>query len=168
MVFTLIRFLLLLLLSFTFGGFLFYASVVVPLGTDVLGSTTQGFVTRRVTNVINAASLLSAAATLIYCWATARNSRTRAQSSIRVPVTCAIVIALTAVVLVWLHGHLEAALDQDDFAVLDSAAFYQTHRIYLWVSTVQWLFSLPVLWWFARPTTIQGNSSIGEAAIDEG
>ena len=44
------RFIVLVALCFWQGGFTFYAGVVVPVGTDVLGSSLkQGFVTRRVT-----------------------------------------------------------------------------------------------------------------------
>ena len=35
------------------GGFLFYAAVVVPTGTEVLGSFEQGRVTRHVTDWLN-------------------------------------------------------------------------------------------------------------------
>lgn len=36
------------------GGFFFYAAVVVPIGSDVLGSPiTQGFVTQEVTRWLN-------------------------------------------------------------------------------------------------------------------
>ena len=45
------RLLLLIGLMFWQGGFLFYAAVVVPVGTRVLGSETeQGFITQSVTN----------------------------------------------------------------------------------------------------------------------
>src|ERR671917_504286 len=45
------RSLLLWLLLLWQGGFLFYTAVVVPIGTDVLGSPlVQGLITRRVTD----------------------------------------------------------------------------------------------------------------------
>ncbi|MEM8732872.1 MAG: hypothetical protein AAGG44_01525 [Planctomycetota bacterium] len=155
MMLTFIRFLLLLLLGFTFGGFLFYASVVVPLGTSILGSTTQGFVTRSVTNVINVASLVSALAIAAYAWTT--SNRFRTEDSIRIPLVSACIIGTTAIILMWLHGHLEQAMADDEFAVMDGESFYRTHRVYLWVSTIQWLSSLPVLWWFARPVRIDAS-----------
>ncbi len=50
--------------SFTvvFLGRLFlYAAVVVPIGGDVLGVTSQGFVTRRVTHVLHVATAVTVA-----------------------------------------------------------------------------------------------------------
>ena len=47
------RFLVVQALLFWQGGFLFYAAVVVPTGTDVLGSIGQGRVTRHVTDWMN-------------------------------------------------------------------------------------------------------------------
>jgi hypothetical protein len=41
------------------GGFLFYASVVVPIGTDLLGGArAQGVITARVTEWLNLAGLV--------------------------------------------------------------------------------------------------------------
>lgn len=157
---TLIRFLLLLSLSFTFGGFLFYASVVVPLGTQVLGSTTQGFVTREVTNVINIASVFSSVATLVFCWAGTGGRQSASQSSVRVPLICAVTIGVSAVFLIWLHRHLDEAMAEDEFAVIDAVSFYSMHRVYLWVSTIQWLASLPILWWFSKPITMKVTSDV--------
>src|SRR5262249_50137002 len=57
------RFLVLLTLLFWQGGFTFYAAVVVPIGTQVLGSTAeQGRITRRVTPYLN----LSGVAGLVF------------------------------------------------------------------------------------------------------
>ena len=47
------RFLVIQALMLWQGGFLFYAAVVVPTGTDVLGSFQQGRVTRNVTDTMN-------------------------------------------------------------------------------------------------------------------
>ena len=48
------------------GGFLFYTAVVVPIGTDVLGSAlVQGLITRRVTDWMN---LFGAVWALAFAW----------------------------------------------------------------------------------------------------
>jgi len=48
------RLVLVLALMFWQGGFTFYASVVVPVGSDFLGShVDQGWITRSVTNYLN-------------------------------------------------------------------------------------------------------------------
>src|SRR5947209_19521490 len=55
-------FLLLWLLMFWLGGFTFYAAVVVPIGTEVLGSAAdQGWITRRVTPWLNVAGAVALA-----------------------------------------------------------------------------------------------------------
>src|SRR5262245_32081778 len=51
---TFIRFLAVAVLMFWLGGFTFYVSVVVPVGTKVLKSgRRQGFITREVTHWLN-------------------------------------------------------------------------------------------------------------------
>src|SRR5262249_56877927 len=55
------RSLVLAALALWLGGFTFYSAVVVPIGTDRLGITSQGFITQRVTewlNLIGAVALL--------------------------------------------------------------------------------------------------------------
>ena len=44
------RFLSLCAFAFWQGGFVFYSGVVVPIGSDELGDTVQGFITRGGTN----------------------------------------------------------------------------------------------------------------------
>src|SRR6516225_1840497 len=54
------RFLVVMALLFWQGGFLFYASVVVPVGQEELGShRRQGFITRKVTNYLNLAGAVA-------------------------------------------------------------------------------------------------------------
>ena len=51
---TIRRFAVLMMVGFWQGGFLFYTSVVVPLGQKVLGSDLQqGFLTQQVTDSLN-------------------------------------------------------------------------------------------------------------------
>lgn len=134
-------------LAFCFGGFLFYAGVVVPIGTRVLGATTQGFVTREVTRVLNLAMLVCIAGIAWEIWA-GRLDRSAAAS--RALTALAVLIAITCGILWWIHGQLDAQLSADEFAVNDPSAFYGMHRLYLWVSTLQWLCSLPVVWIIAN------------------
>src|SRR5690348_2646523 len=62
----LLRFLVVMALCFWQGGFLFYAAIVVPIGTRVLGSILrQGFITRHVTHDLNIAA---AAALVLLMW----------------------------------------------------------------------------------------------------
>ena len=60
------RLLLLIALMVWQGGFMFYGAVVVPVGSEVLGShLQQGFVTQSVTNYLN---LIGAMALAVWCW----------------------------------------------------------------------------------------------------
>src|SRR5262245_17028409 len=59
---SLLRFLVLQSLLLWQGGFLFYTAVVVPTGTDVLGSAAaQGAITTRVTDALNGLGVVALA-----------------------------------------------------------------------------------------------------------
>lgn len=137
------QFLLLMLLTFTFGGFLFYAAVVVPLGSQVLDKTTQGFVTLRVTQVLNIAVALCCVA-LLFDLGIKRKQRPK--NAQRIALGCTTLIANSCMMLTALHPHMQTLLDPSEFAVLEPDKFYGAHRIYLGLSTLQWLSSLPILW----------------------
>jgi hypothetical protein len=140
------RFLVLLALLFWQGGFTFYASVVVPVAQEELGHRRQGFVTRRVTNFLN---LATAVGLVILAWDdwTCRDPK-RLRRRLRVATW--MVMAATLVGLVWLHGRLEDFLDPDTRLVFQPAAFHGLHRLYLWVSTVQWAGALVYLFLLLR------------------
>jgi hypothetical protein len=129
------RMLLLCLLMFWLGGFTFYASVVVPVGTEVLQSAReQGRITQPVTNWLN---LSGAVALAVWAWdLAAQPAPTRGRQVVRWLVWLALVATLA--VLVGLHPALDALFDPDHARVLDRAAFRTRHRWYLWVSTAQW------------------------------
>ena len=150
------RFTLWMLLSFTFGGFLFYAGIVVPTGTSVLGTTTQGFVTRHVTRALNVSVLVTVAA---LCWDIYVQRIRRKRWATRSLTGAVAWIAITCGILWFLHGKLNAQLSDDEFAVLDGTQFYAMHRIYLWVSTLQWLSSLIVFWVLASEESSRTNTS---------
>lgn len=137
------RYLLIQTLALTFGGFLFYAGIVIPAATDVLGSTTQGFVTRRVTNSLNA---LGAVSTVLLVWDLIALRRARSSATNKTLLFASACIGLFTLLLVWLHIRLDGMLDPSDMTVADSSLFYLLHRVYLWVSTLQWLASLIAMW----------------------
>ena len=146
------RFCVVIALMFWQGGFTFYAAVVVPIGQQVLGAHfEQGLITRRVTVYLNLAGLaallplawdmLSTADTLRWrCWA-----RWLAWAG----------MLATLLVLFWLHPRMDSFLDPDTHEFIDRRAFAPLHRIYLWLSTAQWLcgivYALFALWeWSAE------------------
>lgn len=129
------RFLVLQLLAVWQGGFFFYAAVVVPTGTDVLGATTQGSVTARVTDWLNAIAVVSL---LLLAWEM-RTSGSRPRWA------CWIVMSIAQIVLFAVHQRLEEMMDPDRLYVVE-AGFYGVHRVYLIASTVQWAAALAFVW----------------------
>jgi hypothetical protein len=120
------------------GGFIFYAAVVVPLSTSVLGSSLrQGVITRRVTETMNVCGVFALA---LMAWelGTSRDPRIIRH---RTRVALFVLMGVAAVMLFRLHGSLGALFDDSDFTdptIIDRRAFRPLHRIYLWTSTVQW------------------------------
>jgi hypothetical protein len=129
------RSLVVIALMFWQGGFTFYAAVVVPIGQDVLRShLQQGLITRRVTNYLNLAGV---AALVPLAWdAAASREGSGRRRWLRGAGWAG--MALTLALLAFLHGRLDELLDPVTSQVLDRKAFRPGHRLYLWVSTVQW------------------------------
>jgi len=118
------------------GGFLFYAAVVVPIGTDFLQSATmQGMITQRVTFWINLFGLVWV---VLFAWdaLTAQDPSKRRRRLHLVGV--GICLGLLGV-LSWLHSELDALIDFELERVTDKRLFRIWHIAYLWVSTAHWL-----------------------------
>jgi hypothetical protein len=120
------------------GGFFFYALVVVPTGTEVLGAFAQGRVTRHVTETMNA---IAVAALSILAWDQWRNPESSRFRKARWALWTAMVIGLAALFV--LHRQIVSHVD---FAgagrIHDYPAFYQRHRFYLCVAAAQWVAGL--------------------------
>ena len=132
---TLRRFLVLAALAFWLGGFTFYAAVVVPIGTDVLGSAlAQGMITRRVTFWLNVSGACALAVlfgdALVCAW------RRRARLALW------LFLSAAQAALFLLHRHLDAMIDPEAMTISDEGAFHLAHRVYLWLQTVQWFAGL--------------------------
>ncbi|HET6575643.1 MAG TPA: hypothetical protein VFG68_18735 [Fimbriiglobus sp.] len=125
------------------GGFLFYTAVVVPIGTDVLGSSlVQGLITRRVTDRLNLFGAAWAAAfawDLLACRDPARRRRLARWLG------WAGCVALLGV-LAWLHGELDSLIDLEAEKLRDRPTFKAIHIVYLWVSTIHWALALGLAW----------------------
>ncbi|MFP6764876.1 MAG: hypothetical protein VB858_14720 [Planctomycetaceae bacterium] len=137
------RFLLSTGLAYSFGGFSFYATVVVPVGTEVLDAASQGFVTQTVTHFLNAASGVTVALLL---WELINGRRRRSLPASRYLAILTAGLSLCWLTLILLHSRLDSLLDVDSFTVAEPDRFYRLHQAYLWISTVQWLLSLVVIW----------------------
>jgi len=129
------RFLVLMTFAFWQGGFLFYTSVVVTIGQDVLGSSLeQGFITRRVTQSMNLAGVVALVPLL---WDMLAGG---GKSAVCLAGRWLAFLGMTATLaaLFWLHPQLDALIDHEAHAVSDRRVFYGLHRSYLWISTAQW------------------------------
>ncbi len=142
------RFLVLAALCFALGGFTFYAAVVVPIGSQVLDATAQGFVTQRVTHAINASVGVTV---LLVGWEAFATRRQRPRGQQRVLIASLLLAAVCCLALALLHGKLDELLDPREFTVRDPARFYRLHQVYLWISSLQWLALLATLGLLACP-----------------
>jgi predicted membrane protein len=152
----------LLIASFAiwFGGFGFYAAIVVPVGTDVLGSANaQGMITRRVTESMNVFCAIAAGMMLIELFVSWKRSRIsdRAVLSMLAIAVLALLIALFV-----LHPMMDQMIDPQSGNISDRKRFYSLHRAYLWISTFQWAagwiwLSILIKSWYSNDGT--GNQS---------
>jgi hypothetical protein len=148
------RFLVLVALMFWLGGFTFYAGVVVPIGRGVLGSA-QSEVTREVSFYLNVSA---AFALLPLTWDNLfAHDPLRRRRVLRW--LCCLVVLATLIVLVWLRADLVEMLDHPVGGTLTShAPFRQGHRLYLWISTLQW--GAGVLYTLATIRAWRGEDSL--------
>ena len=128
------------------GGFTFYAVVVIPTAQKVLRSHTRvGFITQQVTHWLNLVAVL---ALLFLLWellgAALLTPRRR-----RWLWGAWLVMAAMQAGLFILHPMLDRLLDFTAREIIDEPRFYFLHRVYLCVSTVEWLAAWVVLaGWF--------------------
>ena len=119
------------------GGLTFYAVVVVPLGTDLFGSVKQGFLTQQVTVWLNVFGTLTAA--VLVAEAVCSTSRRKRL------LTASLFSVLQASLWI-MHARLSHLMDSSTLSVADDAGFYGEHRIYLCLTTAQWLIALWHVW----------------------
>ncbi|MBY0514071.1 MAG: hypothetical protein K2P78_09200 [Gemmataceae bacterium] len=149
------RFVVALALAVWQGGFFFYAAVVVPAGTDVLGSAAgQGAITVRVTDGLNLCGVLGLAAV---AWDVAL-SRDPARRRTAARWWCWAAMLACQYLLLVLHAVLESLMDPTRTHVQVRPPFYTVHRIYLWVSTVVWVAGLALVWWTLRAWAAERES----------
>ncbi len=108
------------------GGLSFYAIVVVPIGTETIGSVQQGFITQQVTFWHNCLYLLFMAMLFV-------------EGAYRRSIWLWAAIATLAIVNIALfltHAHLTKQMDFHERTVPDT--FYSQHATYLWITTVDY------------------------------
>lgn len=133
------RFLVIQLLMLWQGGFLFYAVFVVPVGTEVLGSSlAQGRITRVVAASMNVIGVI---ALFVFAWELLQGSATR--RAIRYWLWGSWgVLAAGLIALFLLYPRLHDLVDFDGSRHLDRDRFYWFHRVYLCISAAQWVASV--------------------------
>ena len=117
---------LILLFAAWWGGLTFYAIIVVPIGTEQVGSIEQGFITQQVTRWHNV--LLTAMTTCLAIDALHRKNR-----CLWVLIAC---LFLVDVLLLIEHSRLTGMMDFGRRTVPEG--FYGRHAIYLWLTAVEW------------------------------
>ena len=153
------RFLVLQSLMLWQGGFLFYATFVVPIGTEILGSAQeQGKITRLVTEQLN---LVGGVALVFLLWDLLATRQVRFQFRLRLGLWFLMLMSLLA--MIWLHFQLESIIDAAIESPLDRRVFRPLHRLYLWLTTLQWaaavIFSISMIRIWTRPRGSEATCS---------
>lgn len=118
------------------GGFTFYALAVIPTAHNILHSHVRvGFITQQVTHWINIAAVVALAFLLWELLGSARFTARRRRWCWGAWLT--IITMQTGLFL--LHPMLDRLLDFAAREILDEPRFYFLHRLYLGLSTGQWL-----------------------------
>jgi len=144
------RFILVVALASWWGALTFYGMVVVPAGTEQLGSQTQGLVTQQVTRTLN----LVGVAVIGLLFFDHLRSGTRTKWALwGTFVICQIVLFF---VHIWLSGLLAPASGSS----VDWSWFYDVHRIYLVTTAVQWGAGLWLLWCVIAQRPFNGDTQV--------
>jgi len=164
------RFVVVTALLFWQGGFLFYASVVVPIGQQLTSHLRQGFITQQVTDYLN---LAGAVALVPLAWDTIASSDPALRRRV-LRWACWTGMTLALALLAWLHPRLDELLDRPSMDIADRTLFRERHRLYLWISTIQWGLGvaysiLMLVAWRAEDRQGMGKdaAALGEAEICE-
>lgn len=134
------------LLAIWFGGFTFYAAVVVPIGSRLIGTTEQGFITQRVTVWLNLIGCLTILMLAFDWWLSGEFRRSRLNRAILV------ILVISCLALILIHQSLGRLIDVDTMTIQSPRRFYRIHQAYLWCSVAQWFASLFVWYRYAQKT----------------
>lgn len=114
---------------FWIGGITFYIAIVVPVGGDVLGPDAQGDVTQVVTWYMNLSGIIALLAKAI-------PSSTLPRRNTLLALTLLLALQFC---LVWLRQELILHRLDPSTSHFSEWEFYPLHRLYLWITTLQWL-----------------------------
>ena len=126
----------LLAMAIWWGGLTFYALFVVPTGVDVLGGETeQGFITQRVSNIINLCGLLALVVLLVHAAVSWRSIGRLSRIALS---STWLITAAAQFALLLMHPRLDALLDVPSHTIIEPSSFHRLHELYLIVTTIQW------------------------------
>ena len=134
----LVRFVALLLFTVWVGGFTFYGAVVLPALHGAFGLPVAGGITQRISNPLNALG----AVTLAVFWAVVWMERDTSLPARPRMVRLWLLVADSLLLLGLIAGH--PVLDRL-LAAGSLPAFDPAHRVYLWLSTLQWFVNVGLL-----------------------
>lgn len=126
------------------GGLTFYGLVVIPEGTEQLGSLAQGLVTQRVTQTLNLIGVVVAVLLFVELL----------RSATRILWAAWFLFVVCQITLFIIHGRLSTMLEPGMEAVVDHGRFYSVHRLYLLASAIQWFLGLGFLKFIAQQRDI--------------
>jgi hypothetical protein len=140
------------------GGFVVYGGVVVPIGSDQLGSDlAQGLITQRVSVWLNIFGV-------VWCLALGWDCLALKEDSWRggMVVLCAgLLLALFPI-----HTMMTNLIDFDAESIADRRTFRRCHQVYLSISTLHWLLAMAVLWRTLRRWALAGENLLARRARD--
>jgi hypothetical protein len=114
------------------GGLSFYAIVVVPIGTEQIGSVDQGFITQQVTYWHNVLCVVFSACLI----AEAYRRKSRLHGIV------AMLLAVLTAMLIAGHILLTKQMNFDEKSV--PSDFYTRHAMYLWITAAEWFLGLTI------------------------
>lgn len=119
---------------------MFYGGIVVPVGSRVLGSDTQqGFITQSVTNYLNAAGAVCLTLWAEHLWRQRQHGVTKLEWGIWSMETA--MLGMLAI----LHPNMDRILDASSASIINPQQFGLYHKLYIGISSAQWLGSLVML-----------------------
>lgn len=161
----LFRTLFLFAFALFWGGLTFYTGIVVRIMHDVLNDPMDGgFITQRVTNVLQVLGGLVAVLMVCNAWPALKICRRRGAALI----VCAVVLALSLVGLYFVHAQLDAVISLEEGGVLDRDRFVIGHRRYNQLTTIEWIASLVYLpiamsAWRTQDAVRRSETGLGQA-----
>ena len=126
------------------GGFTFYAEIVIPTATKVLGGGRHvGFITEQVTHWLN---LIGLAALAVFLWNLAAEWHGQASGGRLCFAIAWGTMVLSHIGLFATHPLIDRLLDPQGHQVRDYDRFVTLHTVYLTFATAEWVAALFYMW----------------------